>query len=66
MRQLEDMMNREVTRKEFLATVGFGVASILGFSSIIKFIFGRGNQQQATSRMGYGSSSYGGSVRRAS
>lgn len=61
MRQLEDVMNREVTRKEFLTTLGFGVASILGFSGIMKFIFGKGNQQSSTRRpLGYGSSTYGG------
>ncbi len=60
MRQLEDAMNREVTRKEFLTTLGFGIASILGFSGIMKFIFGRGNQQTSRSALGYGGGSYGG------
>jgi len=61
MRHLEEAMNREVTRKEFLTTLGFGVASILGFSGIMKFIFGRGNQQQGTrSSLGYGGGTYGG------
>jgi hypothetical protein len=61
MRHLEDAMNREVTRKEFLTTLGFGIASILGFSGIMKFIFGRGNQQSGSrSSMGYGGGTYGG------
>lgn len=59
MKQLEDVMNKEVTRKEFLATLGFGVASILGFSGIVKFLFGKGSTNQR-SALGYGSGSYGG------
>ncbi len=59
MRQLEDVMGKEVTRKEFLATLGFGLASILGFSGILKFIFGKGSNTHRGS-MGYGASVYGG------
>lgn len=58
MRQLDEVMNKEMTRKEFLATLGFGVASIMGFSTVLKFLFGRGSQQQVSA--GYGASAYGG------
>lgn len=63
MKQLEDAMNKEVTRKEFLTTLGFGLASILGFSGIVKLIFSKGaNGSPGVSRggYGYGSSNYGG------
>ena len=63
MKQLEEVMSKEVTRKEFLTTLGFGVASILGFSGIMKFVFGRGSTASTsskTSSLGYGSSAYGG------
>lgn len=63
MKQLEDIMNKEVTRKEFLATLGFGVASILGFSGIVKFLFGKGSHNQQRSSLGYGNGAYGGAAR---
>jgi len=59
MKHLDEVMKKEVTRKEFLATLGFGIASIMGFSTILKFLFGRGSQQTAVNT-GYGSSAYGG------
>jgi len=59
MRQLDEVMTKEVTRKEFLATLGFGVASLFGLSGIIKFLFGKGTSSQH-SKLGYGNGSYGG------
>jgi len=52
-------MQKEMSRKEFLATMGLGVASILGFSTILKLLFNKGEQQQSNS-LGYGSNVYGG------
>ena len=62
MHYLEDIMNKEMSRKEFLATLGFGVASIFGLSTIMRFVFGKGNQAQQgrPTSTGYGSSTYGG------
>ncbi|MET0779424.1 MAG: hypothetical protein ABWY71_01180 [Candidatus Saccharimonadales bacterium] len=56
---LATLMQKEVTRKEFLATLGLGVATVLGFGSIIRFLSGNG---QASNHVpaGYGSSVYGG------
>ena len=59
MQQLNNLMQKEMSRKEFIATLGLGIASILGFSSILKVLFGKGEQTQARST-GYGSSAYGG------
>jgi Trp operon repressor len=63
MHKLSDLMQKEMTRKEFLATLGFGVATILGFSSIISMFTGKSNpfnQQQAGSALSYGGGAYGG------
>ncbi|HSW74391.1 MAG TPA: hypothetical protein VLG16_00830 [Candidatus Saccharimonadales bacterium] len=66
MKQLEDVMNKEVTRKEFLATLGFGIASILGFSGVVKFLFGKGSSaQRSGGTYGYGGGVYGGSRHKA-
>lgn len=62
MTQLNELMDKEMSRKEFLATVGFGIASIMGLSTIIKFLTGKKNQQQV-SGYGYGGGAYGGAKR---
>ena len=64
MQHLNNLMQKEMSRKEFLATIGLGVASIFGFSAILKMLFGKGEQNQ-TSSAGYGSSAYGGQKRSA-
>lgn len=58
MQQINNLMQKEMSRKEFLATVGLGVASIFGLSTILKLLFGKGEQR--TAQAGYGSSAYGG------
>ena len=64
MNQLNNLMEKEMSRKEFLATLGFGVASILGFSTILKFLFNKGQHSHGVSSantpMTYGASVYGG------
>ena len=53
-------MQKEMTRKEFIATLGLAMASILGFSTIIHLLTGKSLTHSGISRSGYGSSSYGG------
>ncbi|HSW99336.1 MAG TPA: hypothetical protein VLF71_05900 [Candidatus Saccharimonadales bacterium] len=53
---LQSLLQKEMTRKEFLATIGLGVASILGFSSLLKLLGLRGSASQSH---GYGSHGYG-------
>jgi hypothetical protein len=53
------MLQKEVSRKEFLTMAGFGIASIFGFSSIIKLLTGSGQHRSS----GYGSNNYGGGKR---
>jgi hypothetical protein len=63
-KQLDTIIQREMTRKEFLATLGFGVATIFGFSTVLRLLTGKqiGTQQQHVAA-GYGSSAYGGPTR---
>lgn len=60
MQQLQDIMQKEMTRKEFLATIGFGIASIFGFSTLIKLLFHKGQQASSPASHGFGAGSYGG------
>lgn len=61
MQKITDLMHKEMSRKEFLATLGFGAATIFGFSTILQ-LFGKKNplQQQASAQYGYGRGVYGG------
>jgi hypothetical protein len=58
-RQLGNIMQKEVTRKEFLGMSGLAVASIFGFGTIIKLLTGK-SLHANTFSSGYGSSAYGG------
>ena len=46
-----------MTRQEFLLTLGLGVASIFGFSTIIRLLTGHSLDRHIS--RGYGSSRYG-------
>lgn len=59
MRQVTNIMEKEMSRKEFLATLGFGLASVFGFSTVLKLIFNKGHSSHLAPA-GYGSSVYGG------
>jgi hypothetical protein len=58
-KQLDVLMQREMTRKEFVATLGFGAATLFGFGSIIKFLKPAPQVAHAKTSNGYGSRSYG-------
>lgn len=62
MEALEDILNKEMSRKEFLTTVGLGIASLFGMSTILHFLLGRrtSGSTAAQAKLGYGSSVYGG------
>lgn len=60
-KQLQTLFQKEMTRKEFLATLGFGMASMMGLSSLIKMATGKSLSPLGKhSDSGYGSSAYGG------
>ena len=58
-KQVTEIMQKEMSRKEFLATFGFGVASLFGLGTLLR-LTGQHPSQQKLSSMGYGSSAYGG------
>ncbi len=60
MQKINELMQKEMTRKEFLATVGFGIASILGLSALLKILTGKENPLAQRSDFGYGGGTYGG------
>lgn len=62
MLRIHDLMEKEMTRKEFLATLGFGVATIMGFSTLLQLL-GKKNPFHQTSSYGYGGGVYGGQKR---
>lgn len=57
MLKITDVLHKEMTRGEFLATLGFGVATIVGLSGLLKML-GKDNPWNRQS-VGYGGGSYG-------
>jgi hypothetical protein len=58
---LSSLMEKEVSRKEFLTMSGLAVASILGFGTVIKLVTGKSLAgHHALSTSGYGAAPYGG------
>ena len=58
---LEQILQKEMSRKEFLTTLGLGMASIMGFSTIIHLLTGKSVHSHLGQRVGsgYGRSAYG-------
>ncbi|HVS58423.1 MAG TPA: hypothetical protein VHD60_01640 [Candidatus Saccharimonadales bacterium] len=54
---IDTLLQKEMSRKEFMTTVGFGVASLLGFSTVLRLL-GHGSKLQQSGR-GYSSGAYG-------
>jgi hypothetical protein len=60
---LSGLMEKEVSRKEFLGMLGLAAASIFGFGTLLKLLTGKSLETHgalANNRLGYGSSLYGG------
>jgi hypothetical protein len=57
---LNNLLQKEVTRQEFLTTAGLGLAALLGFGHVIRFFTGKSLESGAPVATGYGSSAYGG------
>jgi len=58
---LSSLMDKEVSRKEFLGMSGLAIASILGLGTIVKLTTGRSlTSHPQLSSTGYGASAYGG------
>ncbi len=56
--QLDALMQKEVSRKEFLGMSGLAVASVFGLGGILKMLNGQSLFGTKSSR-GYGSTPYG-------
>ena len=59
---LSRLLQKDVSRQEFLSVLGLGIISMLGLSSIIHFLTGKKHStsiSSTSSSTGYGSSPYG-------
>ena len=56
---LQNLMQKEISRKEFLGVVGLAVLSIFGFSTIVKLLTGKSLDSSAVLH-DYSVSVYGG------
>jgi hypothetical protein len=57
---LSNLMDKEVTRKEFLGMSGLAIASIFGFGTLVKLLTGKSLSGGNHFSEGYGASAYGG------
>ncbi|HKU19138.1 MAG TPA: hypothetical protein VJP80_07805 [Candidatus Saccharimonadales bacterium] len=56
-KHLQTLLKKEMTRKEFLTTLGLGLAAVFGFSAILRLLTGKSASQHFSH--GYGSDTYG-------
>jgi hypothetical protein len=56
---LQNLMEKEMTRKEFLTACGLGIASIFGFGAVIRMLSGKDQANGASLSNGYGIRRYG-------
>lgn len=59
---LNSLLQKEMSRREFLATMGFGLASVMGLSTVISMLTGKpmGGTISQNQSFGYGGGAYGG------
>lgn len=57
-KRLNSILEREMSRREFVVTIGLGLASVAGLSSILRILGAKGRAQKSQIG-GYGSSAYG-------
>jgi hypothetical protein len=58
-RKIEAIMQKEMTRREFLIMMGLGVVSLFGLSSILGLFSKSSSSIETVSRPGYGLYDYG-------
>ena len=56
--QVSDLLNKQMDRQEFLRSVGVGLVTLVGLSTVLRFLSPEFRQNIDN---GYGSSTYGGS-----
>ena len=62
-KQIEELLQKEISRKEFISLIGVGILSILGVSSLLKNLTGSFGSKLASSNSNvpmYGGDVYGG------
>jgi len=60
-RPLDQLMQKEMTRKEFLLTLSLAVVSVFGFGRLVELFTGHSVHRNIDSRIGSATGSYGGS-----
>ncbi len=58
-KNVSNLMQKEVSRKEFLGMSGLALASVFGLGSALKLLTGKSLSGNHHSNSGYGSSPYG-------
>ncbi len=58
--KLQPLLDREMSRKEFLWALGFGIVSIFGVSTIIRLLSGKSVETHLQQKVGFGATPYGG------
>lgn len=60
-KQINQVLQRELTRKEFLKAIGLGIMALIGLSTLHRILSGQdlSNYHKPKSNMGYGSTPYG-------
>jgi hypothetical protein len=57
---LQDLLKKEVSRKEFLSIFGLVLCTALGFGHILRLLTGKSLDNHKALQNGYGSTVYGG------
>ena len=59
---IDRLMQRDMTRKEFLSTLGLGIVAILGFGRVVEMLSGHSINKNISNRssLGYSNGDYGG------
>lgn len=62
--QINDLLQKEMDRKDFLKHMGVAAVALIGVPAVIKALSQSSTQSsaQSTKNMGYGLSAYGGSL----
>lgn len=57
---LQDLLDKRVSRREFLSYIGAGILAVVGITSFLKTIGGHTKKISEPSKFGYGGGTYGG------
>ena len=57
---LQNILQKQVSRKEFLSIIGLAMLSIVGMSHILKLLTGKSLETHSALQTGYGNTPYGG------